>query len=377
MVFLMRLFLNTGVLSTLYFLSASPHRTPGYGKMDGTFNRRKELLHVFIGEDDFSIRQALEGIKSGVGDATALMTNTTVLDGREVTVEQLRSAAETVPFLAEKRLVIVEGLLERFAPLGRAGGRKTGRSSGEVEYRAFAEGIKRLPEFTELVLIGGRIGGNNPLLRELAAVARVQAFPPLKEPQLRQWITRRVAGAGGSISLLAVNALVRFVGNDLWLMSNEVDKLVLYAGGRRIEEEDVRVLVSNAQEANIFAMVDAIFEFRVGAAQDLLQRLLKQGATPVQLLAMISRQIRIVFQIRELRNLKKTRSEIQSTLGLTSDFVLRKAWEQADKYSPARLRKVYHRLLETDLDIKTGKYDGDLALDILIAELGQRGALRS
>jgi DNA polymerase-3 subunit delta len=337
----------------------------------------EELLHVFIGEDDFSIRQALEGIKNGISDATALMANTTVLDGREVTVEQLRSAAETVPFLAGKRLVIVEGLLEHFALHGEAGGRKASRSSGEGEHRAFAEGIKQLPEFTELVLIDGRIGGNNPLLRELAAVTRVQTFPHLKEPQLRQWITRRVAGAGGSVSPPAVNALVRFVGNDLWLMSNEVDKLVLYAGGRRIEEEDVRVLVSHAQEANIFAMVDAIFEFRVSAAQDLLQRLLKQGATPLQLLAMISRQIRIVFQIRELRNLKKTRSEIQKALGLTSDFVLRKAWEQADKYSPARLREVYHRLLETDLDIKTGKYDGDLALDILIAELGQRGALRS
>ena len=167
------------------------------------------------------------------------------------------------------------------------------------------------------------------------------------------------------------------MGSDLWLMSNEVDKLALYAGGRRIEEEDVRALVSHAQEANIFAMVDAIFEFRVGAAQELLQRLTKQGVAPVQLLAMISRQVRIVFQIKELRNLKKTRNEIQNKLGLTSDFVLRKAWEQADKYSPERLRAVYHRLLETDIAIKTGKYNGDLAIDILIAELGQKGPVRS
>lgn len=327
------------------------------------------MLHVFIGEDDYSIRQALEQVKNGIGDATALMTNTTVLDGRQVTVEQLRCAAETVPFLAEKRLVVVEGLLERFAPPDRSGGKKAKRSSGQEECRAFADGIKRLPEFTELVLIGGRIGGNNPFLRELTAVTRVQSFPRLKEPQLRQWITQRVTRAGGSISPPAVNALLRFVGNDLWLMSSEVDKLALYSGGRRIEEDDVRLMVSHAQEANIFAMVDAIFEFRIDAARDLSQRLLRQGVAPVQLLAMISRQVRIIFQIKELRSLKKTRNEIQNKLGLTSDFVLRKAWEQADKYSPARLRAVYHRLLETDLAIKTGQYNGDLALDILIAEL--------
>jgi DNA polymerase-3 subunit delta len=335
------------------------------------------LLHVFIGEDSFSIRRALEEVKCGIGDAAALLTNTTVLDGRQVTVEQLHNAAETVPFLADKRLVIVEGLLERFAPNGRAGGKKTGRKPGkEAPYRAFADAVKNTPESTELVLIDGKVGGSNPLLRELTAVTKVRSFPLLKEPQVRQWITQRVARAGGSISLTALNALFRFVGNDLWFMSNEVDKLVLYAEGRRIEEEDVKALVSNAQEASIFAMVDAILECRTNAAQALLQRLLRQGAAPVQLLAMISRQVRIVFQIKELRGLKKTRGDIQARLGLTSDFVLRKAWEQADKYSPARLREVYHRLLEADISIKTGKYDGDLALDILVAELGQKGAGR-
>ena len=124
-------------------------------------------------------------------------------------------------------------------------------------------------------------------------------------------------------------------------------------------------------------MVDAIIELRASTAQQFLQQLLRQGAAPAQLLVMISRQIRIIFQIKELRNLKKTRAEIQKQLGLTSDFVLRKAWEQSDKYSSVRLREVYHRLLETDLSIKTGKYDGDLALDILIADLMQKGSIHS
>jgi DNA polymerase-3 subunit delta len=121
--------------------------------------------------------------------------------------------------------------------------------------------------------------------------------------------------------------------------------------------------------------VDAIMEFRIGTAQELLQQLLNRGAAPAQLLVMLSRQVRIIFQIKEMRNRKKTRNEIQNKLGLTSDFVLRKAWEQADKYTPARLREVYHRLLESDQSIKTGKYDGELALNILIAGLGQRGAV--
>ena len=173
----------------------------------------------------------------------------------------------------------------------------------------------------------------------------------------------------------AINLLIRFVGNDLWIMASEVDKLALFTGGRRIEEADVRAVVSYAQEANVFAMVDAILESRAGAAQELLQQLLRQGAAPAQLLVMLSRQVRIIFQIREMRGRKESRADIQSKLGLTSDFVLRKAWDQADRYSPARLHEVYHRLLETDLSIKTGKLEGELALNILIAELGQRGTV--
>jgi DNA polymerase-3 subunit delta len=339
---------------------------------------RRRLLHIFIGEDDFSIRQALGEIKKTIGDATALMTNTTVLDGRQVTPEALANACETVPFLAEKRLVIVEGLLESFEPAGRTVKRKAPRQAGQAEeYRLFADVMKKLPPFTELVVLGGRVNQRHPLLRELAASARVVQFPLLKGAQLVQWVERRVAGAGGSITPSALSLLVRLVGNDLWTMSGEVAKLIQYAGGRRIEEADVKSVVSSAQEASVFAMVDAILEFRAGAAQGLLQQLFRQGNAPAQLLAMLARQVRIIFLVKEMRDRGRSRGEIQSALGLNSDFLLRKAWEQADKYSLARLKDVFHKLLEADMAIKTGKLEGEIALDILVAELGQKGAVSS
>jgi len=67
-----------------------------------------------------------------------------------------------------------------------------------------------------------------------------------------------------------------------------------------------------------------------------------------------------------------SRTEIQSKLGVNSEYVVRKTLEQASRYSLPRLREVYHRLLETDLSIKTGKYDAELALNILVAELSRR-----
>ncbi len=344
-------------------------------KCRNSYSGGRQLLHVLIGEDDYSIRQALDKIKRSIGDPTALLTNSTVFDGRQLTVEELQTACDTVPFLAEKRLVVVEGLLERFESRNKSSRKKPARQPEQDECKSVVDCISNIPDFTELVLVDGRIGDSNPLLRKLSAIAKVRSFPLLKEAQLRQWVERRVARVGGAISTQAVNLLIRFVGNNLWIISNEVDKLVSFAAGRRIEEGDVRAVVSYAQEANVFAMVDAILEFRVGTAQELLQQLLKHGAAPAQLLVMLSRQVRIMLQIKDMRNHGKSRNEIQDKLGLTSDFVLRKAWEQSEKYTLARLKELYHRLLEADLSIKTGKYDGELALNILIAELGQRGAV--
>jgi DNA polymerase-3 subunit delta len=336
------------------------------------------LLHILIGDDDFSIRQALEEIKKSAGDPAALMPNTTVFEGAKVTPEQLRAACETVPFLADKRLVIVEGLFERFEAKGRVSKKKSNNKTDEAkDWQPIADAIKNLPPFTELVLLGGGIKAANPLFQALAKAGKVKTFPALKALQINQWIEKRVgAQSQGGISKKAVDLMVRLVGNDLWTMANEVDKLILYTGGRAIEEADVKAVVSSVQDASVFNMVDSIIESRVAVAQELMQQLFRQGMSPTQILVMLARQVRIIFQVKDMRDSGRSRGEIQTRLGLTSDFVLRKAWDQADRYSPSRLKEVYHKLLDADIAIKTGKYGSpDLVMDILIAEIGQRGAV--
>jgi DNA polymerase-3 subunit delta len=336
------------------------------------------LLHVLFGEDDFSLRQALEDVKKSIGDASALMPNTNVFEGKTVTPERLRAACESMPFLSEKRLVIAEGLLDKFESKKETGRKKSAKKADKVEeYAAFASATQNLPPFTELVITGGKLSDRNPLLQELIKITKIKTFPVLKGKDINVWIEKRVASQvkGKHISPKATALMARLVGSDLWTMANEVDKLILFTGTRDIGEDDVKTVVSNAQEAGIFNMVDAIIEQRVGAAQELLQQLFRQGMAPVQILVMISRQVRIIYLVRQMRAAGKTRPEMMGALGVTNDFVLRKAYEQADRYSPARIKEVYHLLLEADISIKTGKVEGELALDILIAEMGRAGAV--
>lgn len=332
------------------------------------------MLHILAGPDDFSLAQSLEEIKRGMGDQAILATSTSVLDGQQVTLEQLKQVCETVPFLAEKRLVVIRGLLGRFEPRVRPRRQKktTASTEREAEYRAFASCITQAPESTVVVLIEDRIADANPLLGELSGKAKVRSFPLLKDVKLRQWVQGRVAEEGGSLSTRAAELLTRLVGSNLWVMASEINKLVLYTSGRRIEEGDVKAVVSYDQQGDIFTMIDAIFGFKAEAAEKSLEQLLLRGTAPAYILFMLSRQIQRIIRARELINQRKPRTEIQNRLGLTSGFAMRRTLEQAGGYSLPRLKAVYHQLLDTDLSIKTGRLDAELALNILVAELCQR-----
>ena len=331
------------------------------------------MLYILLGQDDFSLTHSLEEIKKSIGDQTLLAANTATLDGQQVTLDQLRTVCETVPFLAERRLVIVTGLLERFEPKDKSSRRRknTHITNQQDNYKSLAAYITRIPDSTILVLIDSKVGSNNPLFKELSGKAEVKSFPLLRDAKLRQWIQSYVAKEGGSISPQAVNLIAKLVGSNLWTMANEINKLLLFTSGRRIEEEDVNMVVSCAQEANVFTMVDAILGFKAKAAEQSLQQLLQRGAAPAYLLVMLSRQVQLIVRARELINQAKPDMEIQNRLGLTSEFALRKTLEQADRYPLERLKQLYHRLLEADLSIKTGKYDAELVLNILVAELCQ------
>jgi DNA polymerase-3 subunit delta len=127
--------------------------------------------------------------------------------------------------------------------------------------------------------------------------------------------------------------------------------------------------VGYTQQSNVFNMVDAVLGFKASLGQQILQQLLQDGVAPPYLLFMLSRQVRLLVQSKAMLGERKSEFEIRNRLGLNSDFVWQKTLEQTTMYSMDRLKELYHKLLETDLAIKTGQYDDELALNILVAEM--------
>ncbi len=328
------------------------------------------MLHILYGEDDFTLHETLKRMKEEWGDAESLATNTSVWDAADVDPEQLGSVCNTMPFLAPRRLVIVKGLLGTYE---RGDSGKKPRKSDASKWLPLADSVKTMPESTELVLIDGKVTKENPLFPVLSAVADVREFKLPKGNELNQWIAARARGTGCSISSGAVRLLADLVTGDLRVLANEIDKLCLYAGDREITEEDVRLLVAEARDANVFAMVDCILARRATGAVQLLHALEAEGAAPPYLLFMITRQFRMVVLAKDMMGRRAQDADIARALGIPRGFPLQKTKEQARKHTAERLAAIYGRLLQADLSIKTGRLRGDtkgeLALDLLVADL--------
>ena len=228
--------------------------------------------------------------------------------------------------------------------------------------------IKQMPETTVLMLVDEEVKGQNPLLKKLLPLAEIRTFPLLRDRDLKAWTRQRVKEGGGDITPQAVNLLAELIGGDLWAMNGEIQKLLLYSQGRPISEDDVRQLVSHVQEANIFALVDAVAEGRTELAQRILHRLYDDGMPPTHILVMITRQFRLIAQAGDLEK-GLSRLQIQDRLGLKSSYSLDKTLSQAKLYDFEGVKRAYDKLLETDLGIKTGKYSDKLALELLVTEL--------
>jgi DNA polymerase-3 subunit delta len=178
-----------------------------------------------------------------------------------------------------------------------------------------------------------------------------------------------VGEQGGRIEPAAVNVLAVYVGNDLRLLDHEIDKLLTYVGEERpITKRDAELLVGYVREANIFHMVDALGTRDTRRAMELVEQLLDDGQAPLYLLHMITRQFRILLQVKELLGKGTAAEDMRSLLGL-HPYVLEKATQQARNFSNSQLETIYHQLLELDVAAKTGAMEDRLALNMFVTEV--------
>jgi DNA polymerase-3 subunit delta len=353
------------------------------------------MFVLFHGPDEFSAREALTRLRATHDFAF----NQDTFPGAETDLASIRTTCDTMPFLSEHRLVVVEELPRRrratkgdaeedaseeggqarptaTESAGRSTGKgKQGKGASGPDPKAFAAGlveyIPHLPSFTVLVLLlGEQLDGSDPLVRAAQRYGQAQIFLPPKGARLEEWLTHRAEHAGARLAPEAARLLMIEVGDDLRVLANEIEKLSVYVGrGGTIEPADVRALTPSSRQAKVFDLTDALARRDRPRALTLLHELLAAGESPLGIVALTAYQTRTLLTVKSLAERGLRAPQIAQTAGL-APFVAEKSLTLARQFSLSQLESAHRLLLEMDTALKRSRMTPELALDLLAVEFG-------
>ncbi|KPJ85050.1 hypothetical protein AMJ57_04605 [Parcubacteria bacterium SG8_24] len=302
------------------------------------------MFFIVCGEDTFRSRRKLTALREhflNTRDASGM--NVVRLNRKDHGLDEVAGALFATPFLAEKKLVELEGFLK--AP--------------KADRERIKEMIGRKPETTIIVFYepeGADAFKDDELFGLLRRQKYSEEFQPLSGMKVDRFIREQVGSHGCRIDGKALRELVALVGTDSWLLYHESAKLCAYAaagGGNAVTVEMVHELVNGEQDESVFAFLDACTGGQPGQAARILEGLFRSGVSELQVTAMLQRQVRLLIGVRDLMNRGvRNKHEIAKRLGV-HHFPAGKAMVAARTLSLEALRDRQEDLLEMERRLKT------------------------
>ncbi|MSU76190.1 DNA polymerase III subunit delta [Patescibacteria group bacterium] len=195
---------------------------------------------------------------------------------------------------------------------------------------------------------------------------RSWSFEPLDEAAARRWVVAEADRRKTKLSPALANQLVRAAGTDLWTLSTEIDKLAAAASGKKeITLPMIEQLVMNAEEGNVWQLVDGLSKGDTKSAIKNLNQLIDDGEAPLKIFGMIVRQYRILLGVKSME--ASSDAAIAKQLGI-HPFAAKQARRFTGRFSEEDLLRAYDELAELDIQMKTGRRDPETALELFVAE---------
>ena len=332
----------------------------------------KPVVILLRGDDRHAIQQLLNGMEARLGDPATASLNLARLEGRSASEEELRTATMAMPFLADRRLVILNN------PLAR-----TLNAASRTRFISLLDAI---PETTALVLVvedhekvrrseseWETLNSRHWLVQWIGnshgrGLIRDLALP--RPEQMSGWIRKQAESLQGQFTPAAAAALAAHTGNDTLLTRQEIEKLLEYVNySRPVEAEDVEILVAPGGRVDIFSLVDAMANGDAGLALRSLNKLLEEQDA-FSLFGMVVRQFRLLLQAREVLDEGGGAAGVAVELHQPS-FVAQKLTKQAARFHLQTLEAIHRQLLEMDKAAKTGQMPLDLALQTFVVSLAR------
>ncbi len=315
------------------------------------------MIIFFYGEDTFRSRTRLrEQIKRFKDARDPAGYNVVFLNAKSADIDRVQGELVVAPFLAEKRMVVIDNILS---------------ISDKKLLAALIEMVreKKVPESTVAVFWQGETVGKTNEAKELLELLKKEKYaedftllPPL---QMRSWVAAEIATQGGKINGKGLDALVAVGGSDMWLLDGMVRQLVAFANGAEITAANISLFAPESTDDNVFALTDALAAGNSALAIRLLSEERRAGLEDGYIFAMIVRQFRIILQLRAaLEESKQVSSEVLAKRFSIHPFVVKKSLPIAERYSLEELTCVFQALLHIDEQTKTGRGDQSLLVDM-------------
>ena len=317
-------------------------------------------VYLFYGTERFVRDSAVDALRARLLPSGFEALNQNVFEGA-FTAQAVIEAAETLPMMCDKRLVVVKdwGLL------------RAGKARDEAAEAELMGGwLARVPDTCCLLfLLDDAPDSRKKLVKQLTAQAAVVEFEPLSDQKIASWCNQQLRPLGKRMDPDAAQQLIFFAGRMLTGLKTEVEKLSAYSGDRAlITREDVEAVVTPSGEYTVFQMIDALLSGDAVRAQSLLKALLEGGETRIGALYMITRQLRMLTHIRLMRGQGIPLPEIERKLSL-NHYAATRAATQAARFEPEALTEGYRACVEADYSIKSGAMRDAAALDLLMLRL--------
>jgi len=313
-------------------------------------NQSYKSMYLLYGEEDYLRKQYRDKLKAALTVPDDTM-NYHYYEGKDINVGEIIDLAETMPFFADRRVIILEN-----SGLCKSGG------------DALAEYLKQPAESVAIILVESQIDKRSKLFKTIKDKGRACEFVPQNEQTLKKWVASLAKQDNRKISEQTAELFLEKTGTDMANIRTEWEKLICYTMGKEIiEKEDVEAICTQRVSNRIFDMVAAIAEKRQQEALDMYHDLLTLKEPPMGILALISRQFNLMLQVKELQQKGMGGRQIADKVGL-APFIVQKYERQASRFKMKELREALSACVEADEAVKMGRLNDVLSIELLIIE---------
>lgn len=316
-------------------------------------NRQFHRVYLLYGEERYLKEQYKHKLLSALNTEEDTM-NFSRYEGKGVSERELIDLAETLPFFADYRVILLED---------------TGFFKNKTE--KLAEYMENLPEHLVMIFSEQEVDKRNKLYKTVGKSGYIAEFSAQKTDVLMKWILQKLKKENKKITQPVMELFLEKTGTDMSLISQELEKLLSYTMGREvIRQEDVLAICTSRVENQIFAMVRAVSEKKQKKALQLYYDLLALKEPPMRILYLLAREMNLILQVKEMKVAGFDQKTIASKAGI-APFAVRNYLPLADRYTSETLKQAVEEFTEAETLVKTGRLSDVLSVEMMIVKYSE------